>query len=100
MTMANQRISVQSSHYKVHPYQMHYRNLSSIPIPNPNLDSNLVSYFLEMPAHEDPDLDPVKSPASGNPLMSFVAEYVGDGLEDQSQFNTLFSRGKNQHKNQ
>ena len=30
MIMANQRIYVQSSHYRVHPYQMHYRNPSPI----------------------------------------------------------------------
>ena len=38
--MANQRISVSSSHYRVHPYQMHYRNPNPIPNPYPNLYSD------------------------------------------------------------
>ena len=78
MTMANQRIYVQSSHYRVYPCQMHYRN------PNPNS----VPYYPDMPARENPDLDPVEGLAQGNPLMCFAVECVGDDLEDQSQFNT------------
>ena len=78
MTMANQRFSMQSNYYRVHPCQINYRNPS--PIPNPNLDSDLVPYYLEMPMCEDPDLDPVESHAQGNPLMSFAAECVGDSL--------------------
>ena len=88
MTMTNQRISIQSSHYRVHSCQMHYRNPSSIQNPNPNPDSNSVSYYPEMPSREDPDLNPVESPAQGNPPMVFATECVGDGLEDHPQFNT------------
>ena len=80
--MENQRISIQSSHYRVHPCQMHYRNTS--PIPNPNPDSDLVPYYPEMLTHKDLDLDPDERVAQGNHLISFVIECVGESLEDQS----------------
>ena len=73
---------------------MHYKSPSPILNPNQNPDSDLVSYYSEMPTCEDLDPYPVESPAQGNPSMSFASKCMGDGLEDQSLFNTPFSRGR------
>ena len=45
-----------------------------------NLD--LVPCYYAMPAYEDRDPDPIESPTQGNPLLNFVVECVGDGLDD------------------
>ena len=67
--MPNQRNYVKSSHYRVHPYQIHYRNPIPIPDvnPNPNPDSNAVPYYLKKPACQDPDPDSIEIRAQENP---------------------------------